>query len=94
MNKKVNTLLFILGATVFNVLVTIVSFIIFFLLYINFLAEHIPETGRSWSFTLIFLASIAVSFLVYRWLLKYLLKKVDVEKYFDPLFVRKNFKKN
>jgi hypothetical protein len=49
----------------------------------------IPESGFQWSFTLIFLASLAVSFLVYRWLLKYLLTKVDIEKYFDPIFLRK-----
>jgi hypothetical protein len=94
MNKKVNTLLFILGATVFNIFVTIVGFVVFTFLYVRFFMELIPEAGRSWGFTLIFLASIAVSFLVYRWLLKYLLKKVDVEKYFDPLFVRKNLKKS
>jgi len=94
MNKKANTLLFILGATVFNILVTIISFVVFSFLYARFLMALIPEANRPWGFTLIFLASIAVSFLVYRWLLKYLLKKIDVEKYFDPLFVRKNMKKS
>jgi len=94
MNKKANTLLFILGATVFNILVTLISFFVFTLLYVKFLMALIPEENSSWGFTLIFLASIAISFLVYRWLLKYLLKKIDVEKYFDPLFVRKNMKKS
>jgi hypothetical protein len=94
MNKKVNTLLFILGATVFNILVTIAGFVILTFLYVRFLMVLIPEANRPWGFTLIFLAAIVISFLVYRWLLKYLLKKVDVEKYFDPLFVRKNIKRN
>jgi len=93
MNKKVNTLLFILCATAFNILVTILSFIGFFILYIKFIASRIPGANSSWSFTLIFMASLAVSFLVYRWLLKYLLTKVDIEKYFDPIFVRKYKKK-
>jgi hypothetical protein len=53
----------------------------------------IPENGRSWGFTLIFLASIAVSFLVYRFVLRYLLTKVKIEDYFDPLFVSKYRKK-
>jgi hypothetical protein len=50
----------------------------------------IPESGYGWGFTLIFLASIAVSFMVYRVILKYLLSKVEIEKYFDPIFVRRN----
>jgi len=93
MNKKLNTVLFVLGATVFNIIAAIASFIVLFLLYANFLAAHIPETARSWSFSLIFMASLVSSFFIYRAVLKYLLTKVNVEKYFDPLFIRKNIKK-
>jgi len=93
MNKKLNTVFFILGATLFNVIVAIISFILFMLLYVRFIMNLIPEQSRSWGFTLIFLASIAVSFLVYRFVLKYLLTKVNVEKYFDPIFVRRNIRK-
>jgi len=89
MNKKVNTILFVLGATLFNVFIALISFVILILLYIKFLLVLIPEAYRTWGFSIIFLASIAVSFLVYRFVLKYLLTKIDVEKYFDPLFVRK-----
>jgi len=93
MNKKINTLLFVLGATLFNVIIAIITFILLTLLYINFLMVLLPESGRSWGFTLIFLASLAVSFLVYRFVLKFLITKVEVEKYFDPIFVRKSIKK-
>jgi len=94
MNKKANTLLFILGATVFNVLTAIISFVLLTLLYVRFLMELIPESGRSWGFALIFISSIAISFLVYRAVLKFLLTKIQVEKYFDPIFARKNIRKN
>jgi len=93
MNKKLNTIFFILGATLFNVLVAVISFVLFTLIYVRFILNLIPEQGRSWGFTLIFLLSIAVSFIVYRFLLKYLLTKVDVDKYFDPIFVRRNIRK-
>ena len=93
MNRKLNTLLFVLGATLFNVLVAILSFIILTLLYINFLMIALPENARSWGFTIIFLVSLAISFVVYRFALKKLLEKIDVEKYFDPLFIQKNMKK-
>jgi len=94
MNKKVNTLLFILCATLFNIFIALVSFIIFTLLYIRFLMMRMPEASRSWAFTSIFLVAIGISFLVYRVVLKHLINKIEIEKYFDPLFVRKHKKIN
>jgi len=89
MNKKANTILFILGATLFNIFVALISFVVLTLLYVRFLMMLLPENNRSWGFTFIFLAAIAVSFLVYRFVLRHLLEKIEVEKHFDPLFVRK-----
>ena len=86
MNKKVNTLLFILGATVFNILVTVLGFAGLMLLYVKFIMPFLPEEGRSWGFPLIFIAAIVLSFVVYRLALKLLLKKVDAGTYFDPIF--------
>ncbi|MDR0464467.1 MAG: leader peptide processing enzyme [Treponema sp.] len=95
MNKKTNTILFILGATLFNVIVCIAGFLILFFLYARFIHPILPEGGQSWSFSLIFIGAIAISILVYRVVLKALLKKIDVEKYFDPIFSRgKSVKKN
>jgi hypothetical protein len=94
MNKKVNTLLFILGATLFNILIAVISFFVLTILYVKTVMLLVPEESRSWGFTMIFLAAIAISFLVYRFVLRYLLTKVNVEKYFDPLFVKRNVKKN
>ena len=89
MNKKINTLLFIICATLFNIIVALVSFIVFTILYIKFLMMQMPETSRSWAFTIIFLAAIGVSFLVYRIVIKHLIGKIEIEKYFDPIFARK-----
>jgi hypothetical protein len=86
MNKKVNTLLFILGATVFNILVTVLGFAGLMLIYIKFIMPFLPEEGRAWGFPLIFIGAIVLSFVVYRFVLKLLLKKVDTGKYFDPIF--------
>ncbi|MDR0655047.1 MAG: leader peptide processing enzyme [Treponema sp.] len=92
MNKKANTLLFILGATVVNIVVTIISFILLFVIYAKYLVPHMPESAAAWGFPVIFIISIALSFLLYRAILKMLLKKVDPEKYFDPLFGRRRKK--
>jgi hypothetical protein len=94
MNKKVNTILFILCATLFNIIIALVSWVVFTLLYVRFLMLQMPEASRSWAFAIIFLASIGVSFLVYRIVLKHLIEKIEIEKYFDPLFVKKHRTKN
>jgi len=84
MNKKVNTALFILGATVFNVLITVLSFLLLLFL-MNFFLHLLPQAVRDWSFQFIFIASIAISFFVYKFAIGFLIKRIDVEKYFDPI---------
>ncbi|MDR1900993.1 MAG: leader peptide processing enzyme [Treponema sp.] len=86
MSKKTNTLLFILGATVFNVLVTIICFVALLLVYVRLFVPHIPENGQGWGFPIIFIGAIALSFVIYRLILKKLMKKIDMEKHFDPIF--------
>jgi len=85
MNKKVNTALFILGATVFNIMITVLSFLLLLFLYAKFLLRLLPQGAQAWSFPFIFIAAIAISFFVYKFALGFLLKKIDVEKYFDPI---------
>ena len=86
MNKKLNTALFILGATLFNILVTVLSFLALLIVYARFIMQRLPEAAQAWSFPLIFIAAIAISFVAYRFALKLLLKKIEMEKYFDPIF--------
>ena len=86
MSKKTNTLLFILGGTIFNVLITIFSFLVFLLIYSKFLYGHISEGSAAWVLPVLFIAVIVVSFLVYRLAVKIITKKVDMEKHFDPIF--------
>ena len=85
MNKKVNTVLFILGATVFNIMVTVVSFFLLLVLYAKLLAKILPQGAQAWSFPLIFITSLVISFFVYKFAFGFLIKKVNPEKYFDPI---------
>jgi hypothetical protein len=85
MNKKVNTVLFILGATLFNIIITVLSFFLLLLFYAKILMKILPQEAQAWSFPLIFIAALVISFFVYRFVLGLLIKKIDVEKYLDPL---------
>lgn len=89
MNKKLNSVLFILGATLFNTIIAVISFAVFSILFYIYIVPIIAETGYQWGVVVVLIASIAVAMAVYRVVLKWLLNKVEIEKYFDPLFVSK-----
>jgi hypothetical protein len=86
MSKKTNTLLFILGATVFNILITVICFLLLLMIYARLILPIIPENTAAWGFPVIFIGAIALSFVIYRLILKRLMKKIEMEKYFDPIF--------
>ncbi|AEF84635.1 hypothetical protein TREPR_0769 [Treponema primitia ZAS-2] len=85
MNRKTNTLLFILGATAVNIVITLLCFFIYYLPYSWFLAPRLPPGSIILSLAVIFIVALATSFIVYQVLLKLFMKKVDVKKYFDSL---------
>ena len=89
MGKKTNTLLFILGGTVFNILVTALCIITFLFIFSRFLYPYLPESSMAWAIPAVFVASIVSSFLIYRLGIRLFAKKVDMEKHFDPIFGRK-----
>ena len=94
MNKKFNTFLFVIGATLFNILCVVVCFILLTILYDRLLMNIIPAESQAWGFSFIFMVSIVFSFIIYRFVIKFLVKKIDLEKYFDPIFVRRNLNRN
>jgi hypothetical protein len=86
MGKKTNTFLFILGATLFNIIVTVVCFMVLLLVFVKFFASVLPETAAAWALPVIFIGSIVLSFVLYRLALKLLMKRIDVNEHFAPLF--------
>ena len=94
MDKKVNTILFVLGATLFNILISILSFAVLAFIYIKFIMAVVPEESRAWIFAIIFIAALVISFLLYRLVLKLIMKKIDINEHFDSIFGRRNIKKN
>ena len=89
MNKTANTLLFLIGATVFNMLTTIVSFLVLIVVYGRLLAPLLPESAAAWGLPIIFVASIAIAFVVYRFAVKLLLKKFKAEDVFGMFNTRR-----
>ena len=89
MNKKANTVLFLIGATVFNLLVMFLLIVISLVLISAIFKDRLSPNLMSVLLIVIFLGSIAGSFLIYGRVLKFISRKIDMEKYFLPLFRRK-----
>lgn len=90
MNKKVNTLLFILGATIANIVIMAILFLLCLFLIARFVN---PESSLMplW-LGLMFLVSIGGSFFLYTVIMKRITAKFELEKYLDPIFSRKGRK--
>jgi hypothetical protein len=89
MNKKANTVLFLLGATVFNLLIMFILIVLFLVLISAVFRESLNPNVLSILMIVVFIGSIAASFLIYGRVVKWLNRKIDMDKYFMPLFRRK-----
>ena len=89
MNKRVNTVLFLLGATVFNLLVMFIIIVLFLVLLSVIFKGSLNPNVLSVLMIVVFIGSIAASFFIYGRLVKWISRRVDMEKYFLPLFRRK-----
>ena len=90
MNKKANTVFFILGATVFNLLVMAILFLVP-LAVVLFLFKNSESLGNFIGIVslLLFFAALVGSFFVYGFVMKKISAKIDMDKYFDPIFKKK-----
>jgi len=87
-NRKTNTIIFILAATVFNIIITMICFLLLIILYSQILFSLLPDNSVAWALPVIFILAIVAAIFIYRALIKVFIKKVDMEKYFDPIFKR------
>lgn len=89
MNKKVNTVLFILGATVLNIILMIIIMTVGLALLSVFVGESVSEGAASIIFLLLFVVSIGGAFFIYHRLVGLISKKIDMDSYFHPIFSRR-----
>ena len=80
MKKKARIALFMLAATVFNILLTVLFLAILMLLFTVLLVPHIPEEAGFIGIPLLFLASFILSFVIYQKVLKFFLKKYPLKE--------------
>jgi len=86
-NKGLNTFLFMLGATIFNLVLLAVLMLAGIALIVKLNLP--PILLAVW-----FLFALVGSFLIYNQVVKLITRRIAMEKYFKPLFNRKPPKKD
>ncbi len=79
MNKKLNTALFIIAATVVNILIMFILMVLGFVLLAKLLPNASPGLAQGLSL-LIFVLAMVGSFFIYNKIIKLITKKIDMEK--------------
>ena len=88
MNKKANTALFVLGATVFNLVIMALLFFVPLILLSLIFGERLAGVFGVLSIVLFF-AALVGSFFVYGFVMKKVSARVDMDKYFEPIFKKR-----
>ena len=85
MNKKGNTVLFILGATLVNLLIMLILLGVGMVLVSFILRGAEPRAWGALLIGLVFCLSLLGAFFLYNRLIRALSRKVDFDRYFAPL---------
>ena len=89
MNKKLNTALFLVVATLVNIVIMLILWLVPLFLYIRFLAPYISEGLTTLIVIVIFIGAIVATYFLYNLILKRYSAKVDMDRHFEPLFRKK-----
>ncbi len=85
-NKKANTILFMLGATVLNVVLMVVIFLGLMLLYAWLVPGGFQTQLGQVIGIVLFLGSIGLTYFLYHRMIKWISNKWNLEDHFDPIF--------
>ena len=89
MNKRFNTVLFVIGATIFNLFSMAVIFIALFMLYARFIGPALSPRMNQFLTLWLFFGSVALAYWVYSRLIRWAEQRIDFHKYLEPIFARK-----
>ncbi len=89
MNKKVNTILFMLAGTVLNIVTMLGLFLILLFAANLVLTPETDSTIKMVVFLLVITLSVLGSFFLYSRLVKWINEKWDLDRYMHPLFGKK-----
>ncbi|MFP4113497.1 MAG: hypothetical protein ACOCZB_06330 [Spirochaetota bacterium] len=89
MNKKANTILFMIAATVVNVVLMILILVGLMVLYAWVAPGGFASQVGQIAGIVIFLAAIGLTYFIYHRLIRWISSKWNLEEYFAPIFGKK-----
>jgi hypothetical protein len=92
MNKKLNTAIFIVAATVANLLMMVILFLIPFAILALTVPQFLGSQAGSLLMVLLFFGALVGSFFLYGLIMKKLSEKYNLDQYLHPIFKPKNKK--
>jgi len=93
MNKKLNTVIFMLVATIISLVIMLAFLLIPLIPYFIFIAPYVDSLLTQIVLLVIALGSMVGTYAVYNAILKKFMQKVDMDKYFHPIFNKKQNKR-
>lgn len=93
MNRKFNTVLFILAATIFNIFMMLVLLTVGLAVLSMVLSENANQNLVQILMIVVFAGSIGGAFFIYHRAVKLLSSKIDMDQYFHPIFGTRNKRK-
>ena len=93
MNKKFNTFLFLVAATLVNVIILIGIWLLFMVIFIN-VQPYLPLQWLLKPILVILSIVVAIlgTFFTYNRIMDLIIRKVDMDKYFHPILKAKSRK--
>ena len=89
MNRTLNTVLFLVGATLFNIIIILIIFVVGFALIGQFVLPHIGLVAGQIALIVLFCASLAGGYAIYNRVVRWLTNRYALDNYLEPIFRRK-----
>ncbi len=86
MNRKANSILFVIAATVVNIIVMMILYVVLLITYAQLIAPLVPAAVSQGMLLVLFIVSVVVTYILYHQFMIYLGNRFDLNKYFGPVF--------
>ena len=87
MNKRLNTVLFLVGAVLFILILMVFYFLAFLGIGSLLLPDQMGFLAQA-TWVVFFLSALAAAWFTYRWLFSIFRERVRLERYFDPFLFK------
>jgi len=85
MNKKLNTVIFLIVATLLNIIIML-AVLVLLLAGLGMIISSVPESLRLILYSLVFFGALIGSYFIYHKLLKFIMDRYGLEQYLSPFF--------